>query len=150
MTIVACVRAASWPPFSQERCFRTALISRIVAPPRRSSLVVRCLSASVTPGSGAGKRLDAPPDRSTSSRSRELRPRIRLFSCTVARSPARSGMGWPASTTLIRLVGARCPDLTTTSPSSNLASRSCSIAWAIRAEALPAPTAITRSTRLRS
>ncbi len=145
VTILARVDAASPPPLTNDKCFLTTLISLIVAPLRSSRRVVRCLSASVTPATGAGSRLDAPPDKRTISRSRGVRRCVRSRSRRVAWRPARSGIGWAASTTAIRLVASVWPVLTMTSPSSNLVPSAVSTACAILADALPAPTAIIRS-----
>jgi len=150
VTIVACVEAARPPPFSKERCFLTAFSSWMVAPPRRSSRVIRCVSARVTPGTGAGNRLDAPPDNSTNSRSQGVKSWTNVRSRLAAKSPAWSGIGWAASTIVIRSVGTLWPVLTTMNPPSSRDPRTCSSAWAIRAEALPAPTANTRLKRERS
>ena len=59
--------AARPPPFTADRCLRTAFSSSIDAPASSSSFVVACLSASVTPSAGAASSADAPPDSSTSS-----------------------------------------------------------------------------------
>ena len=45
-----CAARASWPPFSRERCFRTAFSSLIVAPDSRRRRVTACFSARLTPG----------------------------------------------------------------------------------------------------
>ena len=70
VTIFARVVVASPPPLINDKCFLTTFISLIVAPLRSSKRVVRCLSASVTPALEPVSRLDAPPDKSTISRSR--------------------------------------------------------------------------------
>src|SRR5438034_2085062 len=97
----AVVAAASRPPLIAERCLRTALTSTIVAPERRSSCVVRCLSASVSPAAGKGRRLEAPPDRSTINRSSLSREEASCSTRRAACTPLRSGIGWPASATAI-------------------------------------------------
>ncbi len=53
----------------RERCLRTVLISPMDAPERSSARVSACFSASVSSGAGAIQLAEAPPERSTSTRS---------------------------------------------------------------------------------
>src|SRR6185312_8772688 len=131
------------PPLIADRCFRTVLISPIVAPERRRSRVTACLSASVRPAAGSASSAEPPPEiRQTSwspSPSSPARARMRL----AAFSPAASGTGWLASTISIRSQGTAWPRRVTTSPESGPRHAS-SKARAIAAEALPAPIATVR------
>ena len=68
-TRAGCARRASRPPLMRDRCFRTVLISPMLAPERSSARVTACLSASVNPSTGAIQLADAPPESSTSTRS---------------------------------------------------------------------------------
>jgi hypothetical protein len=54
--------AASRPPLIAERCLRTALISVIVAPERKSARVTACLSSRVRPGAGRESKAEPPPE----------------------------------------------------------------------------------------
>src|SRR5713101_2209262 len=73
--------AARRPPLIAERCFRTVLISPIVAPARSTPRGAACLSTSVGPGSGNFRRAEPPLDsRHTSCSagpSRRARSRMR-------------------------------------------------------------------------
>ena len=107
--------SARRPPFTFERCFRTAFNSRMSAPLRRSRSVVRILSSSVMPSAGATRSAEAPPVRR-----KKIRSSARLSASSarrrpVARRPASSGRGWPPSSTKRRARGTACPCLTTIS-----------------------------------
>ena len=66
----AAAAAASLPPLIADRCLRTVLSSSIVAPPLSSRRTVSCLSSSVMPSAGSAISAEAPPESSTTSRSR--------------------------------------------------------------------------------
>ena len=79
----------------RERCFRTALISPMLAPERSSARVTACLSASVNPRAGAIQFADAPPESSTSTRSSGPAPSASFSACSAAFKPRGVGIGWP-------------------------------------------------------
>ena len=145
----ACTRAgaaarASWPPFSREQCFRTALSWLMLAPAASSRRVMACLSASVMGGTGAGVRAEPPPETRTSRRSSAPADSASARIRWAAASPRASGTGCPASIRRTRDVRARYPSLTTTRPSAMRSPRAASAAAAIAPEAFPAPTTSTR------
>src|SRR6267143_1370892 len=61
--VALCAAAASRPPFTAEKCFRTVLIASIGAPQVTSARCIFCTSSSVCAGSsGNSTRADAPPE----------------------------------------------------------------------------------------
>ncbi len=84
---------SSWPPLTADRCLRTAFISCMVAPERRSWSVIFCLSSSDTPWAGSGIRAEPPPEIRTNTMSprRALPSTSRIF--PVPFTPALSGTG---------------------------------------------------------
>ena len=69
----------------------------MVAPQSSSNRVVRLRSARLRPGAGAGVRALAPPVSRQISRSRSVEVRAISSMRPVARTPASSGTGCPAS-----------------------------------------------------
>ncbi len=97
--------SASLPPLIADRCLRTQLISRIVAPLFSNSRVSCCLSASVTGPAGSASSDDPPPDSRHSSRSSGVSCDVAASARRTAVSPSTSGIGCPASTISMRLHG---------------------------------------------
>ena len=97
--------AASRPPLMRDRCFRTVLISPMVAPERNSARVMPCFSSSVSWPAGAIQFAEPPPDSSTRTRSSAVASPASASVRSVASTPWRSGIGWPASTTGISPAG---------------------------------------------
>ncbi len=91
------VAAARRPPLIAERCFRTQLISWIVAPLLSSARVVACLSARATPGAGSTSSAEAPPDIRHSTRSSAFAARTISSMRPAAARPRSSGTGCDAS-----------------------------------------------------
>jgi hypothetical protein len=148
-TVAGRARRASWPPLSAERCLRTAFVSTMVAPQRRSAPVIACLSASETPPAGRGINAEPPPEMTTSARSRGVRlARVATMRAAPA-CPAASGVGWPASTSAtgpqLCPGGSRWPYLTLTAPPAIRPPSRPHSAMAIGAPALPPPTIQARS-----
>ena len=98
ITRAGAAAAASRPPLIAERCFRTVLISPIVAPERSNARVTACLSAKVRPGAGSARSAEPPPEIKQISWSSGPSPRAMSRIPRAASSPARSGTGWLAST----------------------------------------------------
>lgn len=128
----------------RERCFRTVLISPMVAPQARSARVVACFSASEMPGAGAIQFAEAPPETSTRTRSFAPAASASASMSLVPVSPASLGTGWPASTTRTTLVGHAYPVRVTTIPrtrscgTTHSSSQYRSATCAMDAPALPA------------
>ena len=100
---------ASLPPLIRDRCLRTTFISPIGAPERSSARLTCCFCAKLTPSAGAIQFAEPPPEISTSNRSSAVASAASRSVSSAAFSPASSGTGWPASTTLIRRVGTPWP-----------------------------------------
>jgi len=140
---------ASPPPLSLERCFRTVLSSRILAPESIRSEVAAALSSREMPGVGAGKSAEAPPDSSTSSTSSRSSDRAIASTSCAAASPLRSGRGWPAISSRPR--GRRIGvEVQTASAVCSRSPRTRSASAAIVAAALPAATRTRRPSPSRS
>ena len=103
--IAADAATASRPPFTAERCFRTALISSIEAPQSNQGAIQ---FAAFRPASRRGSRgvstsAEPPPDNRKKTRSRERVPASRS---RIARPAARlpsSGSGCPPA--IMRITG---------------------------------------------
>jgi len=108
VVICASQLAASHPPWICDKCLRRMFTSAIGAPQWSSIPVIALKSSIGTPSTASASRLEPPPDTSASRRSSSVNclaaARMRLAACT----PAASGNGWPASTTVISPVGRPC------------------------------------------
>ena len=135
--------AARRPPLIADRCFLTVFISPISAPEDRSARLTACLSASVRPSAGSASSAEAPPEISAMTRSSgpALLASARIRS--AASRPRASGTGCEASTISMLRQGTPWPVRVTTSPSSGPGQWS-STAFAIAADALPAPMTMVR------
>ena len=144
-SLAGALAACGEPPAGliAERCFRTALISPIVAPERSSARVTACLSARLRPGAGRASRAEPPPEIRQTSWSSRPRPSASSRMRRAACSPLASGTGWLASTISMRSHATAWPCRVTTRPLSSPGHRR-SKARAIAAEALPAPTTTVR------
>jgi len=69
VTMRALVAWTSPPPFTRDRCFRTAFISSMVAPEASRRSVIRCFSVRLTSRTGAGHSAEPPPEMRQKSRS---------------------------------------------------------------------------------
>lgn len=87
---------------------------------------------------------EPPPDISAITKSSGDNPRTCLKTSSAAAWLAVSGTGCAASNTLIRPAGTEWPYLVTTAPLTLTSGHASSIAAAIAADALPAPTTTQR------
>lgn len=93
------VAAASCPPFTRERCLRTAFISLIAAPDRSSARLTACLHSRETLH-GTHNSADPPPESRTSTRSPVPSRSSRSSTAAAAAVLRSSGTGWAASSTM--------------------------------------------------
>ena len=110
-------RRASRPPFTSDRCFRTAFISLIVQPARSMSRARCCFSSRVTGAAGATSSAEPPPEMRQMTRSPTDAESAISSTARVPATPASSGTGCPASIWWIVLVPVAVPRLTVTTPS---------------------------------
>ena len=89
------------PPLMREMCRRTVFISWMSAPHLSSPRVSAVLVARSSPAAGAAHSDDAPPDSSTSTKSRGVEPPTSASAFSAARWLAASGVGWRAGTSSI-------------------------------------------------
>ena len=102
--------SARRPPLIAERCFRTQLISPIVAPEFSSSRDSARLSSSVMPSPGSASGAEPPPEIRQRTRSSAVRPAtVSVSRRRAASRPAASGTGCAASTISMCLQGTACP-----------------------------------------
>ncbi len=133
--------AASRPPFTRDRCFRSALSAVMSAPPVMTCATARCFASSESPSAGAAINAEAPPDRRHSNPSSGGTAAARA---SARRAPSKLpsvANGWPPTTngTSAGQSAGRTGPMTRTSPSG--AGGFAASAWNRPAAAFP--TAIT-------
>ena len=144
MTRAGWQAAASRPPLIADRWRRTQFISLMVAPLASSARLTACLSRSVRPSSGSGSRAEPPPEIRHSTVSSGRKPLTRSSMRRRAARPRRHRMGG------LDDLDARAGRRIAVARDHQARQRPVPAgfdAWAIAAEALPAPMTMTRPPR---
>mmetsp|Transcript_41199 Transcript_41199/g.94768 ORF Transcript_41199/g.94768 Transcript_41199/m.94768 type:complete len:321 (+) Transcript_41199:512-1474(+) len=134
--------AVSCPPFTLERCLRTAFFSSTGQPQPSNNRVASFISSKEIPSAGATSSEELPPEMQHNTRVFASALSAASSSLLVATTPASSGVGWLASNTenlSLRLWPCACPYLVMTMPVLILSPRISCTASAIPMLALPAP-----------
>jgi len=89
------------PPLTVSMCFRSVLISSILAPQTNSKRISACISCKVIPGAGAENKADPPPEIKQITRSDFCKLLNKARICCVPAMLFASEYGWPASSILM-------------------------------------------------
>ena len=139
-TCAGAAARANCPPLIPDKCFRTQFISWIFAPAANIRRVNPCFSSSVNPATGSGISAEAPPLIRQITRSSASAPAANDAISNAASTPRSSGTGCAASRNFTRRSGNVCPSFTITQLAVIRLPNSFSTAFAIGAQAFPAPT----------